>query len=222
MCFSATASYGAGVVLTIIGITSLKKSTKPSERLFASIPLLFAVQQFAEGILWVTLSNSYYDQLEKVCVAVFIIIAQIVWPIWIPLSIHQIESHKRARQILTFFIGVGIIVSICLGGCFIIYGVKAEIQGYHITYILNYPDIFKGWLGYFYGLVTIFPPFISHYKRMRLLGFTLLVSYLITRMYFNNYLISVWCFFEALISTIVYYILLDIKSKSVLNANEMK
>lgn len=223
MCFSATASYGAGAVLTIIGITSLKKSTEPSERLFASIPLLFAVQQFAEGILWGILPSANYDQLEKICVVVFIIIAQIVWPIWIPLSIHQMETHKLARQSLAFLIGIGVIVSLCMGWCLIIYGVEANIVGHHISYTQNYPDIFKGWVGYFYGLVTIFPSFMSSFKRMLLLGFAILVSYLVTMIYFHNHIISVWCFFAALISITVYYVLLGVKRKSVkLYANEIK
>ena len=55
MCFSANASFGAGVVLTIIGVAAIKKVQHPSQILFASIPLLFAVQQISEGILWITL-----------------------------------------------------------------------------------------------------------------------------------------------------------------------
>lgn len=214
MCFSATVSFTAGAVLTVIGIASFKKATKPNERLFAVIPLLFAVQQFAEGFLWITLSNSSHAQLEKVCTAVFIIIAQIVWPIWVPLSIQQMEINRTARQLLSYFTGLGLIVSLSLMWYFITYGVKAEIDGYHITYLQTYPDLFKGIGGYFYVLVTILPPFFSHFKRMWLLGLAILISYLVTKMYYNNYLISVWCFFAAVISTVVYYVLFEVKSKS--------
>lgn len=215
MCFSATASFSAGVVLTGIGIASFKKTTKPSQRIFAAIPLLFAVQQFAEGILWIVLSNTADNaQLEKFSTAVFIVIAQIVWPIWVPLSIQQLETNRNARQWLTFLAILGLIVSLSLAWCFISYEVKAEINGYHITYIQNYPDFFKGTGSYFYVLVTILPPFLSHFKRMWLLGMMILVSYLITKIYYDDYLISVWCFFAAIISALVYYILFEVKSKS--------
>lgn len=211
MCFSATVSFSAGAVLTVIGFASLKKTNKSSQRLFAAIPLLFAVQQFTEGILWITLPNSEYLQLEKISATVFIIIAQIVWPIWLPLSIQQIEKNRPAAQILSFFVVFGFLVSLYLGWCLITYGIKAEINGYHISYNLPYPNVFRGFGEYFYVLVTIIPPFVSHCRKMWLLGLTILVSYLATIIYYDNYLISVWCFFAALISVIVYFVLEKIK-----------
>lgn len=214
MCFSSTVSFSAGTILTVIAYASLKKTTKPNERFLAVIPLLFAVQQFSEGILWITLPNSNYTQLEKICTEIFIFIAQIVWPIWVPLSIRQVEKNKFSRQLLTFFTGLGFIISLCLAWCFINYEIKAEINGYHISYQQTYPDIFKGFLGYFYVLVTILPPFFSSYSRMSLLGLAILISYFVTKMYYDNYLISVWCFFAAGISIIVYYVMLEIKDKA--------
>lgn len=214
MCFSATASFSVGAVLTVIGIASLKKTTKPTEYLFATIPLLFAVQQFAEGILWITIPNSGDDQLEKISTSVFIIIAQIVWPIWVPFSIQQLEDNLFARLLLSIFTALGFFVSLCLGWYFMSYGVKAEITDYHISYLQTYPDIFNGIGGYFYAVVTILPPFISHCKKMWLLGLAILVSYLITKIYYDNYLISVWCFFAALISTIVYFVIRYKKNNS--------
>jgi hypothetical protein len=215
MCFSATASFSAGVLLTGIGIASIKRITKPSQLIFAAIPLLFAIQQFAEGILWIILSNTAdYVQLEKFSTAVFIVMAQIIWPVWVPLSIQQLETNRNARQWLTFFAVLGFIVSLTLAWSFISYEVKAEIDGYHITYIQNYPDFFKGIGSYFYVLVTILPPFLSHFKRMWLLGLMILVSYLVTKIYYDNYLISVWCFFAAIISVQVYYVLSEVKNKS--------
>ncbi|CAM4259721.1 DUF6629 family protein [Flavobacterium terrigena] len=211
MCFSATASFSAGTVLTVIAFASLKRTTKPKERFFALIPLLFALQQFAEGVLWIILPSSDYTQLEKICTGLFIIIAQIVWPIWVPLSIQKIENKKFSRQLLTFFTGLGFIISLCLAWCFINYEVKAEIDDYHISYHQIYPDIFKGYLGYLYVLVTIIPPFLSSFKRMWLLGLAILISYLVTKIFYANYLISVWCFFAAGISIIVYFVLSEIK-----------
>ncbi|MDN3677814.1 hypothetical protein QWY90_10885 [Flavobacterium paronense] len=73
--------------LSAIGYASIKKVHQPSQYLFAAIPLLFAVQQFAEGILWIVLPNESIIKLKKIAASVFIIIAQIVWPVWVSLSI---------------------------------------------------------------------------------------------------------------------------------------
>jgi hypothetical protein len=56
MCFSAGASFTAGVLLTFVGSETLRKVHKPSQLALASIPVFFAAQQFTEGVLWSTLA----------------------------------------------------------------------------------------------------------------------------------------------------------------------
>lgn len=51
MCFSAPVSFSAGAVL--LGLGSAKR---PRELPFAAIPLLFAIQQLSEGVIWLTFS----------------------------------------------------------------------------------------------------------------------------------------------------------------------
>ena len=52
MCFSANASFGAGVFLTSIGVIATKNISNKKQILFASIPILFGIQQITEGFLW--------------------------------------------------------------------------------------------------------------------------------------------------------------------------
>ena len=56
MCFSATASVSAGAVLLGIGTLTLKAANRPREFPFAAIPMLFAIQQLSEGVIWLTIS----------------------------------------------------------------------------------------------------------------------------------------------------------------------
>jgi len=57
MCFSATASFGASAVLGVIGIVAVAKAKTNPQRVFATIPLIFSVQQLSEGFLWLSLKN---------------------------------------------------------------------------------------------------------------------------------------------------------------------
>lgn len=57
MCFSAPASFALSGILTGFGAASIKQSSSRSRRLFAAIPLLFAAQQAAEGIVWLTVGG---------------------------------------------------------------------------------------------------------------------------------------------------------------------
>lgn len=51
MCFSASVSFSAGAVLSVIGVATLRQVKRPAEILFAATPILFALQQIAEGLL---------------------------------------------------------------------------------------------------------------------------------------------------------------------------
>jgi hypothetical protein len=105
MCFSASASFGAGVVLSAIGVVSIKKNQHKSQFLFASIPLLFAVQQFAEGILWLVLPNPEYASMQKHTTYVFLFFAQFFWPLWVPTN----SNGTEIKNIFFIFINFKII-----------------------------------------------------------------------------------------------------------------
>ena len=56
MCFSAGASFTSAGILTILGILSIKKAPR-EYRLFAMMPLFFAIQQYCEGIIWLIMEG---------------------------------------------------------------------------------------------------------------------------------------------------------------------
>lgn len=56
MCFSMEASFGASALLLGTGVAAAIKATSSPQRMLALIPLLFSVQQFAEGWLWLGLN----------------------------------------------------------------------------------------------------------------------------------------------------------------------
>ena len=84
MCFSLGASLVAGSVLSLIGVASVSNVKTPSQLMFESIPFIFGVQQFAEGFVWLSLSNCYYSKWQNVPITIFLIIAELIWPVWVP------------------------------------------------------------------------------------------------------------------------------------------
>ncbi len=204
MCFSATASFSAGIVLTVIGIATIKKSNHKSQMLFASIPFFFGVQQFAEGILWVTVPKGNYYVLQKVATYIYLLFAHILWPLWVAIAILLLEKIRTRKIIQKVLVLIGITVSFYLGYCLLNYKVEAKIEGHHMNYILDYSDLMTNFWIVLYAFATIVPPFFSHIKRMWVLGITILVSYLITAYFYQNYILSVWCFFSSIISLMVY------------------
>ncbi len=207
MCFSAGASFGASAVLSVIGVAVIKKTTSPSQIAFASIPLIFAVQQFSEGFVWLALSNSAFAPLEKVSSYTFLVFAQIIWPLYVPISIAMLEKNVKRKKLLQLFVGLGVLVSSYFAHRLLMYGVHPNITGHHVAYKQVYPDSWGHVADMFYGIATIAPTFLSKVKKMWTFGLAVCISYVIAYVVYTNYILSVWCFFASIISILIYAII---------------
>ena len=211
MCFSTTASFGAGVVLTAIGVASINKIHSKSQIMFASIPIIFAVQQFSEGFVWLSLTNSFFAPVEHIATYIFLFFAQVLWPLWIPVAILLLEKEAKRKRIQKIFAGIGILVAIYFAYLLLTYNVQAKIIGYHIAYKQSFSSTLGIIGGVFYIIASIAPEFYSHVKRMWIFGLAILVSYIVSSIFYEHYVVSVWCFFASIISLITFAILVEIK-----------
>ena len=220
MCFSATASFTAAASLSLIGIANLWKVKDSRWYPFAAIPLLFGLQQFFEGLVWITLNQGdHVNKLHSVSVYVYIIFASMVWPIWIPNSFYILEKHKRRKKILNLvrFIGYG-----C--GIFSLFFltqnvITVEALHHHLYYPffnhaldfivpITYLPIVVGICYIFYLSATLMPLFISSVPLTWLAAIFGGVFYAVAQSHFYLYFSSVWCFFAALISALSYVIII--------------
>ncbi len=212
MCFSASASFGAGIVLTVVGVASIKKTHHPSQLPFASIPLLFGVQQIAEGVLWLTLQNHNNTDIQDSAKFIYLFFAQVLWPIWVPIAILLLEKSTTRRSIQNVLVASGVVVGCYLAYCLFTFNVEAKIVGHHIAYVQDFPFSLKNYGIILYASATIAPPFFSHLKRMWLFGLAVLTSYAISAFFYDHYVLSVWCFFASIISVSIYAIMIVISN----------
>jgi hypothetical protein len=208
MCFSATASFGASVVLTATGIVTRSITTSPMQKPFASVPFIFGVQQFTEGVLWTSFNNPTFSSWQVPSTYLFLIFAQIIWPLWVPFAIMKMEENEGRKKILISLVGLGTLVSSYLAYCLFMYPVQASIIGNHIHYEQHYPLAIQPFSALSYFAVTVASMFVSSVKHMALLGVAILASLMFTLYYHAAHLVSIWCFLAAMISIIVFYILL--------------
>jgi hypothetical protein len=206
MCFSAAASIAGGVVISGVGVITEKQNLKPEQKLFASFPLIFGVQQFAEGVVWLTLSSAGNAGIQGIATHVFLGIALVAWPSAVPLSMLLMEKSKDRRFVLIGLAPIGALVSIYNAFSLLHYQVTPQIQGFHIVYIDNFPTTFA-MIPVFYVVSTVLPLFVSSVKRMWILGMMILISLAVTIIFFSEFLTSVWCFFAAMLSVMIYWIL---------------
>jgi hypothetical protein len=220
MCFSAGASFAGGIIISAIGVATVRKVHNPSQIVFASIPLFFGIQQIAEGFLWMTLPDNDFYNLQKISTYMFLIMAQVIWPLMIPVSIMLMEKNIKRKRVMLLFSGLGLALSLYYSFCLLTFSVNPEISGYHILYKNDFPQSLSNPAFAVYLTVTITPLFISGIRRTWLLGILMTFSCLITAIFFTQYLTSVWCFFAALISAVIFWILTD--SRKAFTLNKMK
>jgi hypothetical protein len=212
MCFSATASFGVSAVLMAGGIASVRAAKSPNQAPFATIPFVFSVQQFCEGIIWLSLTKPEYESFGGGATYAFLVFAQVIWPTLVPYSMYIMEEQASRKKILRVLLITGLVLSSYLLFSLFYYPAAASISTMHIRYDLARPYQFVYFTSVLYFVSTIVPPFISSISRMFWIGFLSLASFLITVVFFSENIISIWCFFAATISVGVFLVL---KKKSV-------
>ncbi|MEP6645599.1 MAG: DUF6629 family protein [Saprospiraceae bacterium] len=207
MCFSTTASIGAGAALGIIGVISVKKAQDPSQYFLAGLPLLFSLQQFTEGAVWMSLTSASWESYRNIATIGFLIIAQALWPLCLPIAILRFEKDEKRKKIIRFFLGAGIIAACYFLFCMFTFGINASIINDHIFYTVDYPKSLIPFAAAFYLIATIGPPLFARNRKVQAMGALILISYVITRVYFQPTLVSVWCFFGTAIGILIYAVL---------------
>jgi hypothetical protein len=217
MCFSATASFGASTFLAAIGAVTIVKAKTPAQRLFAVIPLIFSVQQLSEGILWLSFKNPALAEWQPFFTYTFLVFAMMVWPVWVPFTIRLLEKNAQRKKILTVLTGIGVVVFVSVGCILLLYPVQVVHADHHIHYWFNFPPAAQKLLWVFtacYVLATIIAPFVSGMKKMKWLGIIFLATYLFALIFYNDFVVSVWCYLAAVLSVVVLWIVVGLRKLS--------
>ncbi|MDN3658652.1 hypothetical protein QWZ08_23615 [Ferruginibacter paludis] len=89
--------------------------------------------------------------------------------------------------------------------CLIRYDISAVVENCHIRYLRDFPflNIMRP-----VNFVTIaVTPFLSTLHYTKLLAAAMMGALILTYIFFTNYLISVWCFFAAILSLLIILVI---------------
>ncbi len=206
MCFSASLSFGASALLGGTGIVTLKKASSPRMIAFASVPLLFGIHQLTEGFVWLSMDNPEFANWQRPSMYGYLILSQVVWPTWTPLAIWLMEPEPRRKKLLLYFVVLGMIMSAFMTYTLLTVDASVAIGHHHIRYEVEFLLPYVRHLLYF--LTVIVPIFISSIRYIKLFGAVLFASLVLSFIFFKLYVLSVWCFFAALLSVMILYIVL--------------
>lgn len=199
MCFSATASFVAAAGLTAVGIMTLSEAKTGDRMPLAAMPVLFGMQQAVEGVVWIT---SGLPRLQATAAFVYVMFSHVLWPFYVPLAVMAIEPKGRRKTVLKGFCLFGIALSLWLFSYVIRGPITASLATGCVVYKINLPPIPYGLAAYVF--VTCFSCLISRYKFIRVLGITALGALAVALWEYREAFYSVWCFFSAILSGIIY------------------
>lgn len=199
MCFSAPVSFLTSTALLAAGTASIPLAKTRGHKLIAATPFLFAIQQFVEGLQWLVEKPS---MASDVLTYVFLLFAFLLWPTFIPLAVHANEPEKKRRRILQVFCFLGGFISLVMLMILWTYPIHAIVYHDSIRYDLN------TWLNPVwtvgYVLVVVGSFLVSSDKLIRIFGILTVASVVISMMFYDRVFTSVWCFFAALLSLLMY------------------
>ena len=200
MCFSATASFIAGTTLSAVGVATLRKTRSMKEVAFAAIPLLFGLQQIVEGVLWLSFGFDA-PRLNVAMTYLFSLFSHVLWPTFVPFSIGLLETVTWRRRVIWGFQSVGLGVGLYLLYLILEFPVTSVALA-NIIYVS--PHFYRVPVMLLYLAATCVSCFFSSIDTVRVFGALALFLFAVAAVVFNLALFSVWCFFSAILSFIIY------------------
>lgn len=205
MCFSAEVSNVSAAILLPAGALSLRRAVSVSADYvpIAALPVLFGLQQLAEGLVWTAGQRGWGGWIETYSLA-YMFFSWLAWPVWVPLSTYFLEPCRR-RHLYLFFAILGGMV-----GAMQYFPYFAH-DGWLVTRFLPWAVIYEGTvlfdfimrreLTYGLYLFAILAPLLSSSNRqINVFGCLVTAVVVIVYLFFSYAYISVFCFGGALAS----------------------
>ncbi len=199
MCFSPQADVVGGVVVAAIGIDVLRQARGRRHYLaLAVLPLMLGVHQLVEAFVWWGLQGHVSGRVGHVATWIYLVIAFVVLPIYLPIAVLLLEPRGRRRTTMMPFVALGAVVSAVLFAAMVRGPVVADLAHYHLSYTT---DLHAGGLVVMaYVIATCGSLVLSGYRDIAAFGWVNLVAVaLLARLAVDGFA-SLWCGWAAITS----------------------
>ena len=201
MCFSATANFVGSTALGAVGVVTLTKVKHRRELLFASLPILFAVHQFIEGFVWLGLDGRLSPAVAHDMGAAFMLYAQGLLPLLLPLSVMLFEPTAKSRRRMMPFVILGGATTLYILWALTAFPTEVYVKGNSIVYMNQATN--NTAVAVFYVIATCGSLFLSQIRVMVLFGAANLAILLIVMEFKRYAFTSLWCAYAAIASVII-------------------
>lgn len=217
MCFSAEASFLVSGTLLAVGVATVSKTVNRKDLPLALIPFIFSIQQLIEGILWLSLADNNPIQSQYWLSNLYGIFIGVIWPLFAPLAILCTETDTLRRRIIAAIGIAGLLLALYTITGLTEQPVTAGIINHSIQYrheVAGYQFVIV-----LYLLATCAPFLISSYRTLNIAGIIITAGFFIAYFAYYETFASVWCFFAAMTSALIYSYFIQRIKKPLISAH---
>ena len=203
MCFSATASFTTAILTGAVGLITVARVGSLKELPLAASPLIFALQQAIEGLLWLTLEPTANAAISTPLTYLYLGLAEVFWPLFVPVAVLVAEPHHIRRRLISLLMVAGTLVAAFLLYFIVTQPHQAIILDGHIVYATEQPSPWA--ISILYLAATTLPILLSSHRTLVVLGLLVLVGCITAYVFYWQAFLSTWCFFAAAGSGVIFF-----------------
>jgi len=197
VCFSPEGDLVGGIVVTAIGVDAVRHLHHRNDHLaLAALPLLLGFHQIDEAFVWWGLQGIVPHEVGRAAMWIYLIIAFVVLPIFVPLVIMLLEPTTGRKWRIAPFLAIGAGVSTVLLATILGNGASVVLGRYHLAYSigLQHGVVIIG----LYIVATCGSLLASGFRHIVIFGIANVVAVVILARLSADGFASLWCFYAAI------------------------
>ena len=202
MCLSAQADIVGGTLVAAIGIDAYRHLRgRSSHLLLATLPVLLGVHQLVEAFVWWGVEGHVPQMVGRIALWIYLLIAFVVLPIFIPFAVLAIEPTTRRRWQMAPFVALGVGVSAVLLAAMLDAPIEATEHPYHLAYTVQLSH--GGLIVALYVIAVCGALLFSGYRHIAIFGLANLAAVVVLAWLTLDGFTSLWCAYAALLAAAI-------------------
>jgi hypothetical protein len=214
MCISASVSYSAAVVLVTISLCAIQQARRLHSPylMWALIPIFFGFQQAFEGRVWQSLDTGNASAVVPFALG-FHFFSHFLWLWWLPLCSYLVEPGKIRKRIFGGCAIFGAFAGALVYSVMLLHPEWMTVAVKEHSIVYNFSAPYRSTINIpitpvmLYALTILVPLLLSSHRQIRIFGGLTALSMALASAAYNEAFVSVWCFFAAVLSLYIIYMI---------------
>ena len=200
MCFSVEADVTVGLLILPVAVASLREVRHVREVPFAALPLLFALHQLVEALVWAGAEGRGSPAVQHAAAGIYLAYALPVLPTLVPVAVLLLEPRGARLRVAPFAV-LGMVVSAYFAWALLTEPFTVIVHAHAIEYDTG---LVHGGVWALLYIVAVIGPFVlSGYPSIVAFGWLNLACLTVVAVVYLAAFVSLWCVFAACLSVLI-------------------